>query len=102
MRHDRSTRISSLAEAARGDQLQVVEVLFDIVRRLCPTLGVQPGDVLQCEARTRRDIVLRLGNGTRITVDRFYASFVAVHKIGVHVKRTRASDRKRSPVCATR
>lgn len=70
-----------LADVANGEQFEVVEIVFDMVRQICPTLGLHPTDVLTCEGKTRRDLVLRTDNGKRIVVDRFYASFVAIHLI---------------------
>jgi hypothetical protein len=70
-----------LADVASGDQFEVLEIVFDTVRQMCPTLGLHPADILTCEGKTPRDLVLRTGNGKRIVVDRFYASFVAIHLI---------------------
>ena len=73
--------LRQLADVVRGEQVEVVEIVFDTVRQICPTLGLHPADILTCEGGTPRDLVLRTGNGKQIVVDRFYASFVAIHLI---------------------
>jgi hypothetical protein len=70
-----------LADVASGERFEVVEIVFDTVRQMCPTIGLHPADVLTCEGKTLRDLILRTGNGRRIVIDRFYASFVAIHLI---------------------
>ena len=74
--HD--TRLRPLADVAGGEQVQVVEIVFDSVRLLCPVIGLRPGDVFDCEERTPRSIALRRRDGTRVVIDPFYASFIAI------------------------
>ena len=74
----RDTRPFPLAEVAGGEQVEVVEILFETIRRLCPPSGLHRGDILDCEGRTSCAITLRRPDGTRVTIDPFYASFVAI------------------------
>ena len=82
------TALRPLSEVAGGERVQVVEIVFDTVRLMCPTLGLRPGDILDCETRMPYDIVLRSTNGRRVVVDRFYASFIAIQILG----RTESAD----------
>jgi hypothetical protein len=82
-----------LADVANGEQFEVLEIVFDTVRQMCPTLGLHPADILTCEEKTSRDLVLRTGNGKRIVVDRFYASFVAIHLIARDVQQNPSATR---------
>jgi hypothetical protein len=71
-----------LSDVNHGEQVQVVEVVFDAVRRLCPDVELHPGDILDCEARTQRSIAFRRTDGRTVVIDRFYASFIAVQSPG--------------------
>jgi hypothetical protein len=67
-----------LADILDGEQVEVVEIVFECVRRLCPPIELHPGDILSCERRTSRVIALRRHDGARVQIDPFYASFVAI------------------------
>jgi hypothetical protein len=68
----------ALAEVTAGERVEVVDIVFETIRELCPLLGINPGDVLRCEERTTREVLLRRGDGSHVAVDRFYASFVRI------------------------
>lgn len=94
--HD--TRVRALADVAGGEQVQVVEIVFDSVRLWCPMIGLHPGDILDCEERTPRSIALRRRDGTRVVIDPFYASFIAIRP---HVGRNAGPrDREASGGCS--
>ena len=79
---DRSMSLRPLSDVDDGEQVQVVEIVFDAVRRLCPGLELNPGDVLDCVRRTPRSISLRRADGRTVVIDRFYASFIAIQSQG--------------------
>ena len=54
-------------------------VMFETIRHLCDSIGVQSGDLLQCERRTPQVMVLRRPNGHYVEVDRVYAAFIEIH-----------------------
>jgi hypothetical protein len=70
-----------LTDVKAGDHFMVEELVFDIVRQMCPPIGFTASDVLTCVSRTARDLTLRTANGSDIVVDRFYAAFVAVRML---------------------
>lgn len=72
-------RAKALAEVKTGERVEVVEIVFDTIRELCPTLRV--GDVFRCKERTSRAVMLSRGDGAQVVVDRFYASFVQVRSV---------------------
>jgi hypothetical protein len=90
---NQDTRVRALADVAGGEQVQVVEIVFDSVRLWCPVIGLHPGDILDCEERTPRSIALRRRDGTRVVIDPFYASFIAIRS---HVGRN-AEPHDREP-----
>jgi len=74
-------RSRALAEVTVGERIEVVDIVFETIRELCPLLGINPGDTLRCEERTPREVLLRRGDGRRVAVDRFYAAFVRIREI---------------------
>lgn len=74
-------RAKALAEVKAGERIEVVEIVFDTIRELCPTLGIHLGDVFRCRERTSRAVMLMRGDGAQVVVDRFYASFVQVRSV---------------------
>ena len=73
------SRHRSLVEAEDGEQVELGTVVFEVIRRVCDTIGVHSGDVLYCERRTPQAVVLRRDNGQCIEVDRVYAAFIEIH-----------------------
>jgi hypothetical protein len=81
----------------------VVEIVFDTVRLLCPVIGLHPGDVVDCEERTPRSIALRRPDGTRVVIDPFYASFIAIRShVGRNAVARSRAIRGRLPTNASR
>ncbi len=74
-------RARALADVKAGERVEVVDIVFETIRELCPTLGIHLGDVLHCQRRTARDMLLLRGDGGQVTVDRFYASFVEIRTV---------------------
>lgn len=70
--------VRSLADVRAGEQVQVVAGVFDVVRQLCPTMGIGAGDTLQCERHSSRHVHLRHTDGREVAIDRFYASFIEI------------------------
>ena len=75
---DNAAGSRALAEVTAGERFEVVDIVFETIRELCPLLGINPGDVLRCEDRTSREVLLRRGDGRHVAVDRFYAAFVRI------------------------
>lgn len=75
---DRCERVRPLADITDGECIEVVEIVFDSLCRLCPPIGLHPGDVFSCEGRNSRDIALRREDGAFMHIDPFHASFVAI------------------------
>jgi hypothetical protein len=71
----------SLIDITVGERVAVGEVLFDIVRDHCSSVGIQPGVVMRCECCTSRSVLLRRDDGMRIELDRVFAAFVEVHPL---------------------
>ncbi len=74
-------RVRALAEVKTGERVEVVDIVFDTIRELCPTLGIHLGDVFRCRERTSHAVLLMRGDGAQVEVDRFYASFVQVRTV---------------------
>jgi hypothetical protein len=89
MRQASGAVLRSLADVTDGELVQVAGGLFDVVRRICPTVGIHPGDTVTCQGRTLRQVLLRRTDGRDVSIDRFYASFIEV--VPVAPPPTRAS-----------
>lgn len=72
-------RHRSLVEAEDGEHVELGTVVFDIIRRVCDSMGVHSGDVVYCERRTPQTVIVRRANGQSIEVDRVYAAFIEIH-----------------------
>ena len=79
---NRNTRLRPLADVVSGENVEVLEIIFDTARLRCHDIGVRRGDVLSCEERTPLDIALRRKDGTRVLIDPFLARFVAIRSHG--------------------
>lgn len=80
--------IRSLADAPIGEQVEVVSGLFDVVRQLCPALGIGAGDMLWCEGHTDRHVHFRRTDGRAVVIDRFYASFIEIQAVSLPSSQT--------------
>lgn len=72
----------SLADASRGDILEIRFVLFGLIRSRCWDLGLQPGDVLRHLGRRKGGVAVAEAGGRRILVPDECAPFVAVRSLG--------------------
>jgi hypothetical protein len=67
-----------LVDASNGEDVEVVEILFDSIRERCVAGGVSPGMAYRCVGLTPTHVLLRGTDGHDVKVDRFYACFVGV------------------------
>jgi hypothetical protein len=66
----------SLADVRPGDVVEIVEILFEMVRNHCWELGIVEGDVYECVHLDREEIVLARPRGGQVAVERHCARFV--------------------------
>lgn len=71
----------SLIDITVGERVAVGEVLFEIVRSHCSSIGIEPGVVMRCECCTSRSLLLRRDDGIRIELDRVFAAFIEVQPL---------------------
>jgi Fe2+ transport system protein FeoA len=70
--------LHSLAEAAPGDLVEVVHVLFGSLRQRFEDLGIRPGTRMRVRERGAGGFVLELPGGAMAAVDPVHAAFVEV------------------------
>ena len=66
----------SLATIVRGELLEIRCILFDGVRAVCATAGIQLGDRVRCRDVTDSRLLLETAGGHVTWLDRRWASFV--------------------------
>ena len=66
----------SLADIARGETLEVGDILFDGVRALCETAGIRPGIRVRCCDASPSQLLLETEAGRVTSVERRWAAFV--------------------------
>jgi hypothetical protein len=74
---------TSLALAEHGDVVQVKDVLFGMIRDHLEDLGIRRGSVLECLQNGSGSILVSLPDGERAKVERQYAWFVSVERMGL-------------------
>jgi hypothetical protein len=67
-----------LRDASEGELVEILDIVFESLRDVYPTLGIAPGQTLRCEGSTPWRIVLRRQDGRRVEVDPFYAWFIGI------------------------
>ncbi|HEX8272989.1 MAG TPA: FeoA family protein [Longimicrobiaceae bacterium] len=70
--------LHSLAEAAPGDLVEVVHILFGSLRQRFDDLGIRPGTRMRVRERGAAGYVLELPGGATAAVDPVHAAFVEV------------------------
>lgn len=70
--------LHSLAEAAPGDLVEVVHILFGSLRQRFEDLGIRPGTRMRVRERGAGGFVLELPGGALAAVDPVHAAFVEV------------------------
>jgi hypothetical protein len=81
----------SLADVRPGDVVEIVEILFEMVRNHCWELGIVEGDVYECVHLDREEIVLARPRGGQVAVERHCARFIVTDD------RTTSKERSASP-----
>jgi hypothetical protein len=71
----------SLADAAPGDLVEVVHVLFGTLRQRYEPAGIRVGARLRLRERRRRKVVVELPSGSVAEVDEVHAPFVEVRPL---------------------
>ena len=70
--------LHSLAEAAPGEHVEVVHVLFGSLRQRFEDLGIRPGTRMRVRGRGAAGLLLELPGGALAAVDPVHAAFVEV------------------------
>lgn len=78
-----AAHLRSLAEAAPGDLVEVVHILFGTLRQRYESAGVRVGATLRLRERNRRKVVVELPSGALAEVDEVHAPFVEVRPLSV-------------------
>ncbi|HEV2147498.1 MAG TPA: hypothetical protein VGR37_08845 [Longimicrobiaceae bacterium] len=73
--------LRSLAEAAPGDLVEVVHILFGTLRHRYEPAGVRVGATLRLRERHRRKLVVELPSGALAEIDEVHAPFVEVRPL---------------------
>jgi hypothetical protein len=72
-----STRMS-LASIRDGEKVRIERILFDKLKDLCYSLGIEEGKVVRCRHNTRAVLLLETGAARTIIIDQDWARFVQV------------------------
>ena len=67
-----------LAEAAPGELVEVVHILFGSLRQRFEDVGIRVGTRVRVRERGARGLVVELAGGARAAVDAVHAAFVEV------------------------
>jgi Fe2+ transport system protein FeoA len=70
--------LHSLAEAAPGDLVEVVHILFGSLRQRFEDLGIRVGTRMRVRERGEGVVTVELTGGARASVDAVHAAFVEV------------------------
>ncbi len=79
-----------LAQARRGQRLEVHDILFDLVRDRCFDLGIERGSVVICTENVEGRVELTLNDGTPRVLENHYAFFVETAQPESHSASTAA------------
>lgn len=66
----------SLASIARGETVEVGDILFDGVRALCETAGIRPGIRVRCRDASPTQLLLETEAGRVANLERRWAEFI--------------------------
>lgn len=72
--------LHSLAEAAPGDLVEVVHILFGSLRQRFEDLGIRAGTRMRVRERGAGVVTVELAGGARASVDAVHAAFVEVRQ----------------------
>jgi Fe2+ transport system protein FeoA len=73
-----SEPLHSLAEAAPGERVEVVHILFGSLRQRFEDLGIRVGSRVRVRERGAHGLVVELAGGATLSVDAVHAAFVEV------------------------
>lgn len=73
--------ITTVADARRGDLVQIGHIAFDSVRLLCDELGLAPGCVARCRDAGPAHLVLETEAGRTVRIERRWAAFVEARRL---------------------
>lgn len=90
--------IRTLADAVRGEVLEIGHIAFDGVRELCDELGLARGDVVLCRGAGTTILRLETAAGRTVDLERRWAMFVEARR----TRRGQPTARRQSPRPAPR
>jgi hypothetical protein len=74
---DRSARMS-LAAVRDGEKVRIERILFDKLKDVCHSLGIEEGKTVRCRRNARAVLLLETGGARTIIIDQDWARFVQV------------------------
>jgi hypothetical protein len=86
----------SLADVAPEQTVRVERILFEMLRELCHSKGLDEGDLVECRRASDKVVILRNGAGRSVIVDADWARFVQV-SLSEPAERAERDDRNAIP-----